>query len=145
MAKITADFYKEMAAKIPPTKTIEVPVGDETYTIVLKNYITVKESEEIMTKLVDLVAEGIDLDVDPTGVSVFMIIYDVLTDIEFPEDLKGKYAQLNWLLDAGVLMQVSKALRPGLVEQAAELIALGVAELNSMTEEALNKEVPVTE
>lgn len=136
MAKITKDFYKQMAERMPKFKTVEASVGEEKYFIQVKNYLSMEEKTEMITKLFDLTNHE-EIKEDSAGVFLMILIYETITDIEFPEDLEGRLNQITMLTESGVMEQVKKHVRPGLVEDLLQLVNDSLESLNELADKKI--------
>lgn len=119
MAKITKDFYKQMAEKMPKTKTIQVTISTgDSFDIELKNYLTAEERADFVNGLLSLIKKDAEEGAGLNEAVVSIHLYETFTDIEFPESMKEKGEQLAWLIESGILEEVSNNFRQGLMEDA---------------------------
>lgn len=122
MAKITANFHKEIATKVPKTKTITVPVEGEDYEIVIKNSLTLEEKTAMLQDVMSLAQVGVANEVKDGPVLILLGIYKALTDIEFPELPEEQMDQFNWLLETGIIAEIQKNLKPNLIEECVKTL-----------------------
>lgn len=139
MKKITADFHKQMEVKIPKTKTITAKVEGEEYEIVIKNLLSIEEKTELVKDSLKLMQVEVELSEITGGTLLLMVIYKALTDIEFPEKLEDQVAQFTWLLDTGILKEVSDNIRPGLIQELSDFLILSLGEVQSLAEKEIAK------
>ena len=119
MKKIGPNFHKEIAAKMPKTKTIVVLVEDEEYQIVLKNFLTLEEKTALLEDVMSLSQVAVANNVEDGAVLTLLGIYKALTDIEFPELPEDQLDQFNWLLECGIMTEIQKNLKPHIIEETA--------------------------
>lgn len=125
MAKIKANFYKDVTEGRIGIKTISFNIGDELVEIELKNYLTAEKKTEMATDLLKyLEANAKDIGIDEEKMSIVLLlsILKHITDIEFPDTLDGQLEQLNALADLGILDKILTELRPGLAEECSIFI-----------------------
>lgn len=146
MAKITKDFYKQMAEKMPKTKTIQVTnsINAEIFDVELKNYLSSEEKVEFINTLMRRIELDIEEETNLDEIVVLMFIYEAFTDIEFPEDIEGKVEQFTWLMETGVIKQVMENLRPGVVEETLAFATEAFEELHKLAKKTKELEVKET-
>ena len=145
MAKITKDFYKQMAEKMPKTKTIQVTnsINAEILDVELKNYLSSEEKVEFINALMRRIELDIEEETNLDEIVVLMFIYEAFTDIEFPENIEEKLEQFTWLMETGIIKQVSENFRPGVVEETLAFATEAFEELHKLAKK--NKELEVKE
>ena len=120
--KITKDFYRNLEEKLPKTNTIKVNIGEDVFTVELKNYLTHEEKTAMFESLLKFTETEEEVSDTDMQVLVTLVVYEALTDIEFPEDIIEKVAQFTALIEAGVLTEVNRNLKPNLINELVDFV-----------------------
>ena len=143
--KIKADFYKAIKEKTPKSQTINIEVQGETFQVEVKNFLTGEEKIKMSQRLLEFIdlLDGEPVDVQTAQILGSLVMYEAITDIEFPEDLTERMEQFTWLAMTGVLQAVRDITSPELLEQLTDHLQRsleGVAEQMTMDLETKKQE-----
>lgn len=147
MKKISSSFYKDLAELRPQEKTVLLPLGDETFEVKIKDYLTIEEKTKMFEDTLK-VFQSNDFDKEDDAmktITVLMVIFKALTDIEFPEDVKEQISQFISLLDVGFAEEIFKKFKEGIVEESAnflkEAMQVAVEEVEKLKAQEVTPEV----
>ena len=124
MKKISSSFYKDLATLRPQEKTIILPLGAEEFEVKIKDYLTIEEKTKMFEDTLKVFQSNeVDKEDDAMKtITVLMVIFKALTDIEFPEAVNEQITQFTTLLDIGFAEEIFKNFKEGLVEESANFL-----------------------